>query len=128
MMKKKVKVVTDDNGIVMETLRSDSEIMKGVKDFGQNYLIVIKPGKTKGLHYHKRQTEFFTIFSGEVMFYLGKERMRMSGEKPITVRVDPSIGHAIENIGDRDAVLFIYTTLPYNPENPDAYKWSVKKG
>jgi dTDP-4-dehydrorhamnose 3,5-epimerase len=53
---KKLRVIPDERGFLMEMLRCDDDFFKA---FGQVYLSVAYPGVVKGWHYHKHQTDHF---------------------------------------------------------------------
>ena len=54
---KKLKVIPDERGWLMEILRCDDEIYK---EFGQVYMTTAYPGVVKAWHFHKKQTDNFT--------------------------------------------------------------------
>ncbi|MCK4614325.1 MAG: dTDP-4-dehydrorhamnose 3,5-epimerase family protein, partial [Thermoplasmata archaeon] len=54
---KKLRVIPDERGWLMEILRQDDEIFER---FGQVYLTTAYPGVVKGWHYHRIQTDNFT--------------------------------------------------------------------
>ena len=58
---KNLRVIPDERGWVMEMLRCDDDIYT---KFGQVYLSVVYPGVVKGWHYHKIQTDRFTVVKG----------------------------------------------------------------
>lgn len=58
---KRLKVIPDARGRLMEILRSDDELF--VK-FGQVYMTAAYPGVVKGWHYHKKQTDNFAVIKG----------------------------------------------------------------
>ena len=68
---KKLKVIPDERGFVMEMLRCDDDIFK---KFGQVYLSVAYPGVGKGWHYHKIQTDYFTVVKGMLKVVLFDQR------------------------------------------------------
>ena len=49
---KKLKVIPDERGRLMEMLRCDDDLFI---QFGQAYLTTGYPGVVKGWHYHKKQ-------------------------------------------------------------------------
>ncbi|PIY36440.1 MAG: dTDP-4-dehydrorhamnose 3,5-epimerase, partial [Candidatus Aenigmarchaeota archaeon CG_4_10_14_3_um_filter_37_21] len=51
---KKLKIISDYRGRLMEIIRSDDEIFK---KFGQVYMTTVSPGIVKGWHYHKKQSD-----------------------------------------------------------------------
>ena len=60
---KKLKVIPDDRGRLMEILRKDDDIFQ---QFGQVYMTTAFPGVVKAWHYHKKQTDNFTCISGKM--------------------------------------------------------------
>ena len=51
---KKLKIISDNRGRLMEILRSDDEMFK---KFGQVYMTTVKPNIVKGWHFHKKQSD-----------------------------------------------------------------------
>jgi len=68
---KKLKVVPDERGRLMEMLRSDDDLF--IK-FGQAYMTTAYPGVVKGWHYHKKQVDNFTIVKGMMKVVLYDSR------------------------------------------------------
>ena len=51
---KKLKVIPDERGRLMEILRADDEVFE---KFGQVYMTTTYPGVVKGWHFHKVQSD-----------------------------------------------------------------------
>ena len=64
---KKLKLLPDDRGFLMEMLRCDDEVYKG---FGQVYITGCIKGVAKGWHYHKEQTDHFVCVYGKALVVL----------------------------------------------------------
>ena len=64
---KKLKVIPDDRGRLMEILREDDPIFRR---FGQVYMTTAYPGIIKAWHYHKKQTDSFTCVHGAMRLAL----------------------------------------------------------
>ena len=64
---KKLKVIPDERGRLMEIVRADDE---GFRKFGQVYLTTADPGVVKGWHYHKKQYDYMTVISGMMKIVL----------------------------------------------------------
>jgi len=64
---KKLKIIPDERGRLMEILRSDDEAFK---KFGQVYMTTAKPGIAKAWHYHKKQDDNFTCVCGRMKLAL----------------------------------------------------------
>ena len=58
---KKLLVIPDERGWLMEILRCDEDIFE---KFGQVYVTTAYPGVVKAWHYHKKQTDNFTCIHG----------------------------------------------------------------
>jgi len=127
---KKLKVISDNRGRLMEILRSDEDIFQ---KFGQVYMTTAFPGIVKAWHYHKFQTDNFTCISGKVRFALYDSRKDSSTHKginefiisldgPILVQIPPLVYHGFKCIGDSEAIVINTVTEPYNHKNPDEYR------
>ncbi len=127
---KSLKFIPDERGFVMEILRSDDPIFE---EFGQVYLTVAYPGVVKGWHYHRRQTDLFSVIKGEIKLVLYDQRGDSPtrgeideffiGEKnPLLVRIPPVVVHGFKAVGIEPGYVINCPTLPYNRENPDEYR------
>src|SRR5205085_8017804 len=76
---KRLKVIPDERGMLMEMLRDDDEFFQ---KFGQVYLSVVYPGVVKGWHYHQKQTDHFVFVKGmaKVVLYDRREGSKTHGE------------------------------------------------
>ena len=127
---KKLKVVPDERGRLMEILRSDDEIFQ---QFGQVYMTTAKPAAIKAWHYHKLQTDNFTCVFGKIRLALYDAR-EGSGtfkevqdfiidlENPFLVQIPASVYHGFKCIGDKEAIVINTVTRAYNRANPDEYR------
>ena len=144
---KKLKVITDERGFLMEMLRCDDPIFE---KFGQVYLTVCNPGYVKGWHYHKKQADHFVVVKGNarvVLYDMRKDSPTKSqvqeifmGEKnPILLKIPTFVLHGITPDGNEPVYLMNCPTLPYDYKNPDEfrvdfkskeipYDWGVGKG
>ncbi len=144
---KRLKVIPDERGFLMEILRCDDELFK---KFGQVYLTVVYPGVVKGWHYHKIQWDNFTILKGmaKIVLYDNRPNSPTKGEineffvgekNPILITVPPLVLHGFKGIGVEPAYMINIPTEPYNYESPDEYRidphkggipydWSLKEG
>src|SRR5881392_4334077 len=64
---KKLRIIPDERGRLMEILRCDDEIFM---KFGQIYLTSAYPGVVKGWHYHKTQWDHFIVVHGMMKIVL----------------------------------------------------------
>jgi len=143
---KQLKVIPDERGFLMEMLRCDDPIFKA---FGQVYLSVCYPGVVKGWHYHKLQTDYFTVVKGMlkvVLFDMREEsdtcgitnEFFMGEKNPILVVIPPKVVHGVKAVGSKAGYLVNCPDKPYNHANPDEYRidpasreipydWSVRQ-
>jgi len=127
---KKLKVVPDERGRLMEILRADDEIFE---KFGQVYMTTAFPGVVKAWHYHKQQTDNFTCIKGKMKLGLydarensptfGKvEEYIISLDDPMLVQIPKEVYHGFKCISDEEAVVINTVTKPYNSNDPDEYR------
>jgi len=144
---KRLKVIPDERGLLMEILRDDDEFFQ---KFGQVYLSVVYPGVVKGWHYHKRQTDHFAFVKGtaKVVLYDSREKSVTRGEvneffmgehNPILLVIPPFVLHGMKGVGVEPAYLINTPTEHYVYDQPDEfrvapddpgvpYDWSRKDG
>lgn len=127
---KKLKVIPDDRGRLMEILRSDDDIFT---KFGQVYMTTAKPGIVKAWHWHKKQTDNFTCVAGKIRLALYDARkdsatygqvqdFEISLEDPILVQIPTGVYHGFKCISKEEAVVINTVTEPYDHKNPDEYR------
>lgn len=127
---KKLKVIPDERGRLMEILRNDDEIFQ---QFGQVYMTTAKPGIVKAWHYHKLQTDNFTCVFGRMKLALYDAREHsvtfkevqdfiIDSENPFLIQIPPVVYHGFKCISDEEAIVINTPTLPYDRENPDEYR------
>jgi dTDP-4-dehydrorhamnose 3,5-epimerase len=127
---KKLKVLPDERGFLMEMLRCDDDFFQ---KFGQVYLTVAYPNAVKGWHYHKKQTDHFVVVSGMLKVVLydirddsptkGEVNEFFMGEKnPILLVIPPYVLHGMKGIGTEPGCLVNCPTEPYNYKNPDEFR------
>ncbi|MCK4252513.1 dTDP-4-dehydrorhamnose 3,5-epimerase family protein [candidate division WOR-3 bacterium] len=127
---KKLRVIPDERGWLMEILRCDEEIFE---KFGQVYLTTAYPRVVKAWHYHKKQTDNFTCVKGmmKVALYDGREdsptykeinEFFIGDKNPVLISVPPLVYHGFKAIGEEAAYFISIPTLPYNYKEPDEYR------
>lgn len=144
---KKLKVIPDERGRLMEILRNDDECFE---KFGQVYMTTNYPGVIKAWHYHKIQTDNVTCVHGmlKIVLYDDREKSLTKGEtneffvgvhNPMLVTIPAGVYHGWKNISEFEAVAVSAPTEPYNYTQPDEYRlpyddpkipynWDIKMG
>jgi len=132
---KKLKIIPDERGRLMEILRSDEGIFE---KFGQVYMTTAYPGVTKAWHYHKKQDDHFTCVSGmmRLALYDSREDSPTRGEvndfiispdDPMLVRIPKLVYHGFKCVSDKEAIVINVPTLPYSAKDPDEYRLDAFK-
>jgi dTDP-4-dehydrorhamnose 3,5-epimerase len=144
---KKLKVIPDERGRLMEMFRCDDEIFE---KFGQIYMTAAYPGVVKGWHYHKVQNDNFVVVKGmiKVVLYDDREGSSTRGKvnefflgehNPTLLHIPKLVLHGFKGIGTEESLLINCPTEPYNYKAPDEfridphnnnipYDWSRKDG
>ena len=144
---KKLNVIPDERGRLMEILRSDDDIF--IK-FGQVYMTTVYPGVVKAWHYHKKQADNFAAISGmlKVALYDDRDGSPTKGEvnefflgvhNPALIQIPKGVIHGFKCISETEAVIINIPTEPYNKKEPDEfrihpykndipYSWEIKEG
>ena len=127
---KKLKVIPDERGWLMEILRCDDEIFE---KFGQVYFTTAYPDIVKAWHLHKIQTDNFTCISGMMKVVLYDDRkdsktyqeineFYIGDKNPMIISVPPLVYHGFKAIGNETAYFLSIPTMPYNYKKPDEYR------
>jgi dTDP-4-dehydrorhamnose 3,5-epimerase len=124
---KKLKIIPDERGRLMEILRSDDKIFKS---FGQVYMTTAYPGVVKAWHYHEKQDDNFACVNGKIRLALYDSRKKsstykevnefiLSTDEPILVTIPKMVYHGFKGIADCESIVINTPTLPYNSKKPD---------
>ncbi len=127
---KRLKVIPDERGRLMEMLRADDPLFKG---FGQVYMTTAYPGAVKAWHYHKRQWDYLTCVQGmmKVVLYDGREGSPTRGEvneffigdhNPILLQVPPLVHHGFKGVSEQEAIVINCPTEAYKHDDPDEFR------
>jgi dTDP-4-dehydrorhamnose 3,5-epimerase len=127
---KKLKIIPDGRGRLMEILRSDDKIFK---KFGQVYMTTAYPGVIKAWHFHRKQDDNFTCVQGKMRLALYDARKNsptygeindfvIGPDNPMLVTIPKNVYHGFKCIGDQEAIVINTVTVPYNHKNPDEYR------
>jgi dTDP-4-dehydrorhamnose 3,5-epimerase len=144
---KKLKVIPDERGRLMEMLRSDDELF--VK-FGQAYMTTAYPGVVKAWHYHKKQVDNFVVVKGmmKIVVYDSRKDSSTFGEinefflgehNPALLQIPAFVYHGFKCVSEQEAIVINIPTEIYNYKEPDEYRlpahgteipydWSRKDG
>ena len=124
---KKLKIISDDRGRLMEILRSDDKVFK---KFGQVYMTTANPGVVKAWHWHALQEDNFTCVQGKMRLALYDARKSsptykevndfiISPDEPMLVTIPKMVYHGFKCVSDCEAIVINTVTLPYNYKKPD---------
>lgn len=114
----KIEIKSDPRGSLFEIFKLPND--------GQIFSVVVKPNESRGNHYHLRKTErFLVIFgsaeisskdrsSGDVM------KVKVSGNKPISVTIPPNNTHSISASND-GCILLVWVDEQYDENDSDTY-------
>jgi len=127
---KKLKIIPDERGRLMEILRSDDKIFK---KFGQVYMTTAYPQVVKAWHWHALQEDNFTCVQGKMRLALYDARKDsptfgevddfiIGSDDPMLVTIPSMVYHGFKCISDCEAIVINTVTLPYNYEKPDEYR------
>ncbi len=144
---KRLKVIPDERGRLMEILRVDDEIFS---KFGQVYMTTTYPQVVKAWHAHQRQDDHVTAVSGMIKLVLYDDRVGSPtrGEineffigihNPLLIKIPRGVMHGWKCISEDEAMIINVVTEPYHYEHPDEirldphtnhipYRWGRKDG
>ena len=142
---KKLKIIRDKRGRLMEILRCDDTIFK---KFGQCYFTTVYPKVTKAWHCHRYQDDHFTCVKGKILLALYDARYKsptfglinefiLSLDNPMLVKIPRGVYHGFKAKSSKEAMVVNIPTNTYNRTNPDElrrplddsdinYDWSKK--
>jgi UDP-2-acetamido-2,6-beta-L-arabino-hexul-4-ose reductase len=122
MWAKSLEVVKDDRGEFSEIIH--------IGDFNQLSFLRIKPGQTRGEHFHNTKMERFIVISGHVDFHFReihsdkRRTVEIRGKALKSVDAIPGWWHSLENIGAEDADILVWANERFNSNTPDTYRWN----
>ena len=144
---KKLRVIPDERGRLMEILRSDDSFFL---KFGQVYMTTTYPGVVKAWHKHEKQTDNVACVQGMIKLVLYDPRedspafkevnqFYMGIHSPLLVQIPPGVYHGWMCVSEEEAIIVNFPTEVYNYENPDEqrldphqndipYDWERKDG
>ena len=124
---KKLKVIPDERGRLMECLRSDDDLF--IK-FGQFYMTTTLPGVVKGWHLHHVQWDNIVCVKGLIKLVLCDQRdgsptkgqideLFLGEHDPLLVRVPPGVWHGWKCVSVDEAYIVNAPTEVYVYDAPD---------
>ena len=127
---KRLHVIPDERGRVMEILRVDDELFSS---FGQVYMTTTYPGVVKAWHLHRIQTDNIAAVKGmlKVVLYDPREDSPTCGEvseffigehNPLLIQVPPGVYHGWKCTGVNEALVINCPTKAYDRDHPDEYR------
>jgi dTDP-4-dehydrorhamnose 3,5-epimerase len=144
---KKLRVIPDERGRLMEILRRDDEIFQKV---GQVYTTTTYPGVVKAWHKHEKQTDNIACVAGMIKMALYDGRSNSPTFKEINefylgihnpqlVQVPAGVYHGWMCVSQEEALIINTPTEMYDREHPDEqrlhphesgipYDWRRKDG
>ena len=128
---KKLRLIPDERGWLMEILRSDDAEL--FTKFGQVYVSATFPGVVKAWHYHKHQIDNFACITGMVKLVLIDTRNGSATEgavnefflgtqNPTLVQVPNLVYHGWKCISSDVSTVVNVPTEPYRYDDPDEYR------
>lgn len=127
---KKLKVIPDERGRLMEMVRSDDE---DFTQFGQVYMTTAYPGVVKGWHYHDKQYDNMVVVCGmmKIVLYDRRPESKTRGEvmelfagvyNPLCITIPPGVCHGFKCISTEEAMVVNTVSEPYNYNDPDEFR------
>jgi len=127
---KKLKVIPDERGRLMEILRSDDDLFL---QFGQVYVTTTYPGVVKAWHLHKRQIDNVVCIQGMIKLALYDPRESSSTSKqvnqfyigvhnPLLVQIPKGVYHGWMCVSTQEAIIVNIPTEVYDYDQPDEHR------
>lgn len=144
---KKLKVVPDERGRLMEILRNDDDLFA---KFGQVYMTTNYPGVIKAWHFHKKQLDNVACVKGmiKLVVYDSRDNSPTKGQineffigehNPMLIQIPKNIYHGWKCVSETESIVVNCPTELYDYDNPDEfslpydsneipYDWEIKHG
>lgn len=98
-----------------------------------SYLVFIKQGCQRAMHYHNEKEEWIGLTSGKLMVVLEdiitKERSKIlldeDSKEYNLIYIPPKVSHLVKNIGEIDASLVVFSKTAEIPGDTISYKMEV---
>lgn len=108
---------SDERGLFAEMLRTEES--------GQFSFFSVRPGFTRGGHYHHTKTEKFLVLRGDARFRFReiltgqRHEIETSDKELVVVETIPGWAHDITNVGDEEMIVMLWANEVFDPERPD---------
>ena len=109
----------DDRGVLIELVRD-------APAGAQVYCFTIRPGRSRGGHWHLRKQEWFACVHGAATLVLepdqgagGRVELALSADVPEVLRVGPGVRHTFTSAGG--ALIVACISESFDPADPDTY-------
>lgn len=127
---KKLKVIPDERGRLMEMLRSDDEVFE---KFGQVYMTTTYPNVVKAWHFHKEQSDNIVCVHGMIKLVLYDQRddsptfksvseFYLGAHNPLLIHVPPDVCHGWLCVSEEEAIIINIPTEVYTYDRPDEHR------
>jgi len=127
---KKLRIIPDERGRLMEILRSDDDLFQ---KFGQVYMTTTYPDVVKAWHLHKKQTDNIACLHGTIKLALYDNRKKSPTHKelnvfylgihnPILIQVPPNVYHGWMCVSLEESIVVNIPSEAYNYEQPDEHR------
>ncbi len=127
---RKLRVIPDERGRLMEILRSDDEMYR---NFGQVYMTTAYPGVVKGWHYHKKQFDNMAVVKGmmKIVLYDSREGSPSRGKvneffagdhNPVLIHIPPLVYHGFKCVSEQEAIVVNVPSELYDYSDPDEFR------
>ncbi|MCK4730450.1 MAG: WxcM-like domain-containing protein [Candidatus Aenigmarchaeota archaeon] len=114
----------NESGLFQEIAKKNEVI------FGQLSFLIIKPGHSRGNHYHKRKVEWFCCLHGKCELLLtevnkkSKRCILLDSSNRELVKVNPFENHILNNKNNaKDCEILIIISEEYDESDPDTFKF-----
>ena len=127
---KKLKVIPDERGRLMEIIRSDEDIFSKL---GQVYMTTTYPGVVKAWHFHEKQTDNVACICGTIKLVLYDARddsqtfneineFYIGVHNPMLIQIPTGVYHGWKCVSEEEAVIINVPTEAYCYEKPDEHR------
>jgi dTDP-4-dehydrorhamnose 3,5-epimerase len=127
---KKLKVIPDERGRLMEILRFDEDMFQ---KFGQVYMTTNYPNVVKAWHYHKIQTDNVCCLTGMIKLVIFDARedsetryeineFFIGTHNPCLISIPNNCYHGWKCISENESIVISVPTEAYNYTQPDEYR------